>query len=133
MLFGVQVLKSSSRSHSLFAHTNTTDRIPVHTAMRSGRNLSDWSLSTFKIGAVVRRQVRAVVEIATKSSFLCVAEQKPYPVFFFLSPYELSGIVSIQPSNSQAWVFQLDNRAFSHDVTAAISVSQNNETAAILV
>ena len=85
MLFGVQVLKSSSRSHSLFAHTNTTDRIPVHTAMKSGRNLSDWSLSTFKISAVVRRQVRALLEIATKSSFLCVAEQKPHPVFFFVA------------------------------------------------
>ena len=41
--------------------------------------------------------------------------------------------MSIQPSNSQAWVFQLDDRAFSHDVTAAISVFQNNETAAMLV
>ena len=27
----------------------------------------------------------------------------------------------------------LDNRVFSHDVTAAILVSQNNETAAMLV
>ena len=82
MLFGVQVLKSSSRSHSLLAHTNTTDGIPVYTAMNSGRNLSDWLRSTFKIGAAVGRQVHAVIEIATKSSFLCVAEQKPYPVFF---------------------------------------------------
>ena len=29
--------------------------------------------------------------------------------------------------------FQEDNRAFSHDVTAAILVFQNNETAAMLV
>ena len=28
---------------------------------------------------------------------------------------------------------QIDNRVFSHDVTAAILVSQNNETAAMLV
>ena len=91
-----KVLKSSSCSLSLFAHplTNTTDGIPVHTVMKSGRSLPDLRRPTFKIGVAVWRQVGSVIEIAQKSSFLCVTEQKPYPVFFscrhknFVNPCE---------------------------------------------
>ena len=68
-------------------------RIPVHTAKKSARNLSDMWRSTFKIGAA---QLRSVTRIVPKSPFLCVNR------------------------NSTRYKVRVDARAIRHSVNKAL-------------
>ena len=78
-----KVLKSSSRSHSLFAHIRTARTEYLFTLR--WRMAETYPIGDDSLSRSARRfggRFAPLQKIAPKSSFLCVTKQRPYPVFF---------------------------------------------------